>query len=85
MCGISAVLSLAGYPAQSNGERLSSLEQLRKSLDLVQHRGPDARGEWTSNDGNVCMCLVLLFKVNNLHLFKILSSLRSGPRSTLHC
>ncbi|KAJ6091736.1 hypothetical protein N7467_003705 [Penicillium canescens] len=53
MCGISAVLSLAGYPAQSNGERLSSLEQLRKSLDLVQHRGPDARGEWTSNDGNV--------------------------------
>ena len=58
MCGISAVLSLAGYPAQSNGERLSSLEQLSKSLDLVQHRGPDARGEWASNDGNVCMCLV---------------------------
>ncbi|KAJ5767200.1 uncharacterized protein N7511_004816 [Penicillium nucicola] len=53
MCGISAALSLAGYPAQSNGDRLSSLEQLSKSLDLVQHRGPDARGEWANEESNV--------------------------------
>jgi asparagine synthase (glutamine-hydrolysing) len=61
MCGISAVLSLGGYPAQSNGEHLSSLEeQLSKSLDLVQHRGPDARGEWASDDGDVRMCFLPL-------------------------
>ncbi|KAJ5964889.1 uncharacterized protein N7479_004765 [Penicillium vulpinum] len=54
MCGISAVLSLRAYPAQSNDEQSSCLnEQLSKSLDLIQHRGPDARGEWASDDGNV--------------------------------
>ncbi|KAJ5824679.1 hypothetical protein N7447_007019 [Penicillium robsamsonii] len=54
MCGISAVLSLGANPAQSNGEHSPSInEQLSKSLDLVQHRGPDARGEWASDDGDV--------------------------------
>ncbi|CAI7660554.1 unnamed protein product [Penicillium glandicola] len=54
MCGISAVLSLGAYPAESKGEQFPSLnEQLSKSLDFVQHRGPDARGEWVSDDGKV--------------------------------
>jgi asparagine synthase (glutamine-hydrolysing) len=56
MCGISAVILLGDYPAKTNGEDLSSLtDQLSESLDLVQHRGPDARGEWASDDGKVCM------------------------------
>ncbi|KAJ6103185.1 hypothetical protein N7486_005612 [Penicillium sp. IBT 16267x] len=54
MCGISAVLSLERSPAPSKEQPLSSLdEQLSKSLDTIQHRGPDARGQWDSEDGNV--------------------------------
>jgi asparagine synthase (glutamine-hydrolysing) len=55
MCGISAVLSLGDYPANTNGDLPSLKSQLSESLDLVQHRGPDARGEWVSDDGKVCV------------------------------
>ncbi|KAF9888775.1 hypothetical protein FE257_008351 [Aspergillus nanangensis] len=53
-----AVLSLQGGcscpPSTSNEGHLSSVnKQLSESLDFVQHRGPDARGEWSSPDGNV--------------------------------
>jgi asparagine synthase (glutamine-hydrolysing) len=66
MCGISAVLSLGCYPEKSCGEDQSSLkDQLSESLDLVQHRGPDARGQYASDDGKVCM-EILLFKVKDL-------------------
>lgn len=55
MCGISAVLSLRGCPVPPNEDALDQLDdQLSKSLDLIQHRGPDARGKWNSGDGNVC-------------------------------
>ncbi|KAJ5660208.1 hypothetical protein N7507_006659 [Penicillium longicatenatum] len=54
MCGISAVLSLQGHPIPSTEQHLSSLDdQLSKSLDTIQHRGPDARGQWASEDGKV--------------------------------
>jgi asparagine synthase (glutamine-hydrolysing) len=59
MCGISAVLSLGSHPASSNQEHALPLDdELNASLDLVQHRGPDARGTWTSDDGKVCKCLL---------------------------
>lgn len=53
MCGISAVLSQG--PAPSSGENSPLGAQLSESLDQIQHRGPDARGEWTSDDGKVRM------------------------------
>ncbi|KAJ5750334.1 hypothetical protein N7533_007362 [Penicillium manginii] len=56
MCGISAVLSLGSHPASSNQEHALALDdELNASLDLVQHRGPDARGTWTSDDGKVSL------------------------------
>jgi len=61
MCGISAVVSLSPEPLDanltngapqnhSNGCIISKLEQ---SLELIKHRGPDARSTWTSPDGRV--------------------------------
>lgn len=36
------------------GQPLASLEdQLAKSLDAINHRGPDAHGTWTSPDGSI--------------------------------
>lgn len=59
MCGITAVLSLGSHPASSSEEHSLPLDgKLDASLDLVQHRGPDARGTWTSDDGKVCKCLI---------------------------
>lgn len=60
MCGISAVLSLGGLSAVSKEEHLLPLnDQLNASLDLIQHRGPDARGTWASDDNKVRMCHML--------------------------
>lgn len=58
-----------GSPSQSTGQanghtgdtqgvhpgcEATSLEdQLHKSLDLIAHRGPDAKGVWISDDGRV--------------------------------
>ncbi|KAJ5802306.1 uncharacterized protein N7503_004756 [Penicillium pulvis] len=54
MCGISALLSLEGRPVSSTEKHLASLDdQLSESLDTIQHRGPDARGQWVSEDGKV--------------------------------
>lgn len=59
MCGISALLSLEGRPVSSTEQHLSSLDdQLSESLDSIQHRGPDARGQWACEDGNVCKCFI---------------------------
>lgn len=59
MCGISAVLSLGGLPTSSSKEYSSPLnDQIDASLDLIQHRGPDSRGTWTSNDGKVRKFLI---------------------------
>lgn len=59
MCGISALLSLEGRPVSSTEKHFASLDdQLSESLDTIQHRGPDARGQWVSEDGNVCKCFI---------------------------
>ncbi|KAL6915119.1 hypothetical protein FSST1_012879 [Fusarium sambucinum] len=55
MCGISAFLT---HPGQSrspvlNGEAKNVADELERSLDLIAHRGPDARGRWFSDDNHV--------------------------------
>ncbi|KAM0203942.1 hypothetical protein ACHAQI_010278 [Fusarium lateritium] len=51
MCGISTFLS---HPGESrspvvNGEAKHVAAELESSLDLIAHRGPDARGRWFSD------------------------------------
>ncbi|GES62463.1 asparagine synthetase [Aspergillus terreus] len=53
MCGICAVITLQGSPAPTEQENVALRRQLSNSLDVIQHRGPDARGEWASADGRV--------------------------------
>ncbi|KAK6430307.1 hypothetical protein LTR95_013543, partial [Oleoguttula sp. CCFEE 5521] len=64
MCGISCILALRGHDTtyhQANGhihtngdthtlERKKIVTELNESLDKIQHRGPDARGHWLSDD-----------------------------------
>jgi asparagine synthase (glutamine-hydrolysing) len=55
MCGISVFLS---HPGESglpvvNGEAKHVAAELESSLDLIAHRGPDARGRWFSDDHQV--------------------------------
>ncbi|KAB8218387.1 hypothetical protein BDV33DRAFT_192769 [Aspergillus novoparasiticus] len=55
MCGLTAFLTVGGTPGcvhcANNGPGLE--KQLEESLDLVNHRGPDARGRWFSPDHRV--------------------------------
>ncbi|GAB1197524.1 hypothetical protein APSETT444_006820 [Aspergillus pseudonomiae] len=54
MCGISAFLSHASSKEQqTNAQAQHVVAQLEHSLDLVGHRGPDARGRWFSDDHQV--------------------------------
>lgn len=55
MCGISAFLSHPGESALPvvNGEAKHVAAELEGSLDLIAHRGPDARGRWLSDDRQV--------------------------------
>ncbi|KAL5359154.1 hypothetical protein BJX96DRAFT_147878 [Aspergillus floccosus] len=53
MCGICAAITLQGSPAPTEQKKQTLHNQLGNSLDLIQHRGPDARGEWASTDGRV--------------------------------
>ncbi|KAL4782710.1 nucleophile aminohydrolase [Aspergillus varians] len=57
MCGIAAVLSLNGggsYPqCNNNADQQALSRQMDESLELVKHRGPDARGQWFSPDYRV--------------------------------
>lgn len=55
MCGISAFLSHPGESALPvvNGEAKHVAAELEGSLDLIAHRGPDARGRWLSDDHQV--------------------------------
>ncbi|WZH45882.1 nucleophile aminohydrolase [Fusarium acuminatum] len=55
MCGISAFLSHPGESALPvvNGEAKHVAAELESSLDLIAHRGPDARGRWFSDDYQV--------------------------------
>lgn len=55
MCGISAFLSHPGetrLPVM-NGEAKDLIAELEGSLDLIAHRGPDARGLWYSDNHHV--------------------------------
>ncbi|KAJ5900123.1 hypothetical protein N7495_004867 [Penicillium taxi] len=56
MCGISAFLSHNGEASsyQQTKVRAQHVEaEMKNSLDLVSHRGPDAQGHWFSDDYHV--------------------------------
>lgn len=56
MCGISAFLCHPGKASsneQANAQNRHVVDELEHSLDLVGHRGPDARGRWFSDDHKV--------------------------------
>ncbi|OQO14973.1 hypothetical protein B0A48_00355 [Cryoendolithus antarcticus] len=79
MCGISCILALRGHDTtyhQANGhihtngdthalERKKIVTELNESLDKIQHRGPDARGHWLSDDNRVALGHVRL-AINDL-------------------
>jgi asparagine synthase (glutamine-hydrolysing) len=54
MCGISAFLELSlSRSIACISQRKKVEEELEESLDIVAHRGPDARGRWLSNGHRV--------------------------------
>ncbi|GKZ19328.1 hypothetical protein AbraIFM66951_005557 [Aspergillus brasiliensis] len=56
MCGLTAFLALHGSSAWQHGESTSTEDlgqKVHDSLDLIRHRGPDARGTWLSSDCRV--------------------------------
>lgn len=48
------------HPPPELSGRKTLEEQLNKSLDLIAHRGPDAKGIWIDESGNVGTFLLLL-------------------------
>lgn len=64
MCGISCSIRLNGAPhvnghstgaASIEAQRERTSIELDKSLELIKHRGPDARGQWISDDARIGM------------------------------
>jgi asparagine synthase (glutamine-hydrolysing) len=54
MCGITVSIALGRDRRPSTPEERADLEsRLSKSLDLIAHRGPDAKGIWVNDDGSV--------------------------------
>lgn len=54
MCGITAFLAVQETPDPAVKSRKESLQSaIDSSLDVVEHRGPDARGQWISEDCSV--------------------------------
>jgi asparagine synthase (glutamine-hydrolysing) len=57
MCGLTALLALNGGPeclqCDNNHDPQALQRQMDESLELVKHRGPDARGQWFSSDYSV--------------------------------
>ena len=56
MCGITASLTLQrSAPTNCDVKRRHETltNEIDDSLDIVKHRGPDARGQWISADGRV--------------------------------
>jgi len=51
MCGISVVVSLKRNPGLPPRDELDA--QLRKSLDIISHRGPDAQDVWINPENTV--------------------------------
>jgi asparagine synthase (glutamine-hydrolysing) len=55
MCGISVSIALDRRQRQAcTSETRAELEaKLSKSLDLIAHRGPDAKGIWINDDASI--------------------------------
>ncbi|KAI9692564.1 MAG: hypothetical protein M1822_006795 [Bathelium mastoideum] len=53
MCGISCIVALSGTPVPKRPEYTSLENDLRKSLNTIRHRGPDAIGTWSSRNKRV--------------------------------
>jgi asparagine synthase (glutamine-hydrolysing) len=56
MCGITCAIALSSNASGSGSEaeRVQALEkELNASLTLIEHRGPDDRGIWTTPDARI--------------------------------
>lgn len=53
MCGLTAFLASHQQDGQGDSMEDSAESTIDASLDLVKHRGPDARGKWLSPDRRV--------------------------------
>lgn len=53
MCGVTAYLTQQPIFNQAVKPPNDPEQTLDNSLDSIKHRGPDARGQWISNDGRV--------------------------------
>ncbi|KAL3460614.1 hypothetical protein BJX64DRAFT_178756 [Aspergillus heterothallicus] len=53
MCGLTALLTLKGGANCPQRDPQALERQMDESLELVKHRGPDARGQWFSPDYSV--------------------------------
>ncbi|PLB39027.1 asparagine synthetase B family protein [Aspergillus candidus] len=72
MCGLTAFLRLGGdnTPRNSEDNAQALSKQIDDSLELVKHRGPDARGQWLSEDlrvglGHVRLSIIDLSPAGN--------------------
>lgn len=65
MGGLTAFLTVSPVPSEgvepSSHANLS--QALGQSLDIIKHRGPDAQGQWISDDGLVGELSVSFFRV----------------------
>lgn len=60
MCGLTAFLAQHGAPGSEENGRVPTYnteEALEASMEIVKHRGPDARGHWVSDDSQVGKCV----------------------------
>lgn len=56
MCGTSCAVALRGHPRSANSpDRAHLSKTLDESLEYIRHRGPDAKGQWISDDCRVGM------------------------------
>lgn len=56
MCGLTAFIALYGRSGWQHDEFASTGDlgqKVNDNLDLISHRGPDARGQWLSSDCRV--------------------------------
>lgn len=81
MCGISVIVDLGRrrrqHPkaAEIPKARADIAQELDDSLEVIEHRGPDSRGQWISPDGHVG---------KQISLFNLLSLRVSGPFNPHH-
>jgi asparagine synthetase B (glutamine-hydrolysing) len=59
MCGLTTFLAQNGHSgSKANGhvQTYNTEAALEASIEIVKHRGPDARGHWISDDSKVGKC-----------------------------